>query len=77
MVRIWNNFLIAGLRTDKICYHKEHGRFPHAGIVPIHILFMDFHTLDKQKKRPLRLLDTDLQDLYQCIEFLQARRPKN
>ena len=64
MVWIWDNSLNIDVRTNKIHYHKDNGRFPPTSFVPIHILFMDFHTLDKQKKWSVRLLDTDMSDHY-------------
>ena len=72
MVRIWDDSLNAGLRTDKIHYHQDHGRFPPASFVLFHILFMDLHTLAKQKKRSVRLLDTYTKDPYLWAKFLQA-----
>ena len=50
MVRIRDNFLTVSVRSDKIHNHKDNGRFSRTSFVPIHILFMDFHTLDEQKK---------------------------
>ena len=50
MVRICDNSLNTGVCSDKIQHHKDHGGFPPASSVHVHIQFMDLHTLVEQEE---------------------------